>query len=266
MPPFSAGAASRMCASTGRPAGRRALAPRSTGSNSSVPPSGAPLSLTPADRLLLVVQRRAVPDLDQHPDAPRDQVGAAAQPARARRVAGTQTWSVERAVVLELDVVRAVLEAHQVARRRPARGSSTRCGRSRAATSASRRRRGRCARGCGRRGRRPAGRRRTPGRRGRRRSAPGRARRRRTPGRSTQRRRARRARGRSGPPRSNSVGPKPKVIVSRAGARPDRLAGVVRAARRVVVAGAGGLARRSSARPPAVQSRSRSRRSCCDRR
>ena len=49
---------------------------------------------------------RAVPDLDQHPDAARDQVGAAAPSRRARRPPPTQTCWSQRVGVLGLDVVR----------------------------------------------------------------------------------------------------------------------------------------------------------------
>src|SRR4051794_21138204 len=78
-------------------------------------------------RLLLGLQRRAVPDLDEHPDAPRDEVGAAAQPvglAGPGRAAADPDVAVELVDVLELEVGRAVLEPHEVARRglRTARG------------------------------------------------------------------------------------------------------------------------------------------------
>ena len=72
--------------------------------------------LRAADRLLLVEQRRAVPDLDQHADAPGDEVRAAGEPALIRRRRHPDVLR-EPVGVLELDVVRAVLEAHQVARR-----------------------------------------------------------------------------------------------------------------------------------------------------
>ena len=119
---------------------------------------------------------------------------------------------------------------------------STRCGRSRAATSARRRCRSRSGRGCGSRARRPAGRRRTPGRRGRRRAA-----RVEVVG-GEVRQRAQRLGlpvGEAEPVLAvgvaNSDGPKPKVRVSPR-RQPERLAGVVR--RWVVGPSTGPLARR----------------------
>ena len=117
--------------------GPSAIGAQVDSSNSSAPPSGAPLSLVAADRLLLVGEARPVPDLDQHADAPRDEVGAAAQPRRLARPSPTQTWRSSAAWSSALDVVRAVLEAHAGCAACPARGSSTTCARSRAATSAS---------------------------------------------------------------------------------------------------------------------------------
>ena len=80
-------------------------------------PSGAPLAFGAADRLLLVVQRRAVPDLDQHADPARDEVRCRRASTRAASSAGPRRASSSASRVLELDVVRPVLEAHQVARR-----------------------------------------------------------------------------------------------------------------------------------------------------
>ena len=118
----------------GSSARRRCSASRSSGSDSSRPPSGAPLVLVAADRLLLVFQRRAVPDLEQHPDPAGDQVAAAAHPGRP--LAADPDEAVHRLGVLGADVRGAVLEAHQVARRVLAAAGASRCGRSRAATSA----------------------------------------------------------------------------------------------------------------------------------
>ena len=192
-------------------------------------------------------RRRPVPDLDQHADAARDEVRAAAQPRRARSSAATQTCSAQRAVVLELEVVRPVLEAHQVARR------GLRAARGRRAAEAELRpahhdqRRGRSGRGCGPRGTRPAGRRRRPGRRCRRRSAPGRARRSANAGSSLQRGRAARRRGRS------------VVEERRAEAERDRQPRRVRgrAPRRCRSGGASGRVRSSPTGSPAVHPRRR---------
>ena len=193
-------------------------ASRSSGSNSSLP----------AERraAVLVRGRSSAPGRRaSRGPRPRSASGSGARPGRCRRASRparsspTQTCSVQRLGRPRLDVVGAVLEAHQVARRLLRAAGATTCGRSRAATSASPRRRGRSGPGCGRRGRRPAGRRRRPGRRGRRRersgssSSPGEAR---AASASAAGRVAREAEAVA----SNSVGPKPKVTVSRAGGRP----------------------------------------------
>ena len=127
------------------------------------------------------------------------------------------------------------------------------CGRSRAATSAAPPRRGRAGPGCARRGRRPAGRPRRPGRTGRRRSGRGRAA---SPGNGGERRPARPGAGAASPKRSsNSDGPKPIVTVSRAGGRPSAspVSSGGAAATRPPVADR--LARPSSAPPPPSTSR-----------
>ena len=72
--------------------------------------------LDPADRELLVGEARAVPRLDQHPDPAGDEVRAALRATRARP-RSTQTCCASASRLLGLDVVRAVLEPHQVARR-----------------------------------------------------------------------------------------------------------------------------------------------------
>ena len=74
------------------------------------PPSGAP-DLRPADRVLLIDQRRPVPDLEQHADATRHQVAA----LHPRGIAGSPTQTCSRTGVLRRDVVGAVLEPHEVA-------------------------------------------------------------------------------------------------------------------------------------------------------
>ena len=124
--------------------------------------------------------------------------------------------------MFDLHVVRAVLEAEQIPRCLPGRRSSTTCGRSRAATTAPRRCRTRCGPGCGSRGRRPADRPNTPGRRGRRRTRAGRGCRPRSGGAVAARPGGEPARPKRSLPSasSNSPGPKPKVIVSRAGGSP----------------------------------------------
>src|SRR4051794_6064997 len=70
-----------------------------------------PLVLVAADRFLLVAERRAIPDLEQHADPAGDQVAAAAHPGRA--FATDPDEAVHRLAVLGLDVGGAVLETHQ---------------------------------------------------------------------------------------------------------------------------------------------------------
>src|SRR5687767_9461884 len=72
----------------------------------------------PADRALLVVQRRGVPGLDGHPDAAGDEVGPAGQPVGAAVAVPDPDEPLEPLLVLCLEVVRPVLEAEQVPRRR----------------------------------------------------------------------------------------------------------------------------------------------------
>ena len=121
----STGAARRMCASTGitgSPSAPRAS--RSTGSNScAAAERRAARPWRGRSSASWSASDGAVPDLDQHPDPARDEVACrrASTPARRRR--RPRRARVERLGVLGVDVVRAVLEAHQVARRRPARGS-----------------------------------------------------------------------------------------------------------------------------------------------
>ena len=91
-------------------------ASRSTLSNSCARAERRAADLRAADRLLLVGERRAVPDLDQHPDPPRRR-GTCRRAATRAVDASDPDVLGERVGVLELDVVRAVLEAHQVARR-----------------------------------------------------------------------------------------------------------------------------------------------------
>src|SRR5262249_55500592 len=69
--------------------------------------------LVAADRLFLVGERRAVPDLKQHADAPGHQVAAAPHPARA--FVSDPNEAIHGFGVLGADVGGAVLEAHQVA-------------------------------------------------------------------------------------------------------------------------------------------------------
>src|SRR5881394_791857 len=76
---------------------------------------GGALVLVAADRRLLVFQRRAVPDLEQHADAAGDQIAAPAHPGGA--FVADPDEALHRFGVLGADVRRAVLEAHQVARR-----------------------------------------------------------------------------------------------------------------------------------------------------
>ena len=95
------------------PSGPRAS--KSGGSNSSSAPSGAPRVLGAADRPLLLAERGPVPALDHHPDPAGDHVGAAAQPG-GRLGAGPDEL-LQRLGVLGADVVGAVLETHQVAGR-----------------------------------------------------------------------------------------------------------------------------------------------------
>ena len=159
-----------------------------------------------------------------HADAAGDEVacrrpstGAGSSPA------ATQTCSLDVGGVLGLDVGGAVLEAEQVARGRLRGRWSTTSARTRAATSAPRRRaERRCGPGCGRRARRPAGRRRTPARRGRRRCAPGPGGR---PGSAAGRQRGRARRGEPEPVAAvgvaNSVGPNPNVSVRPGGGSPS---------------------------------------------
>ena len=151
----------------GSPARRPVSASRSSGSNSSLPPSGAPLYLWRP----IVCSWSSSAERSQTSSSMRirrrDQVAAAAHPGRP--FAPRPRRSGPSPPVLGADVGGAVLEPHQVARRRPGCGWSSRCGRSRAATSASPPCRGRSGPGCGSRGRRPGGRRSRPGRRGRRR-------------------------------------------------------------------------------------------------
>ena len=73
--------------------------------------------LEPAEDVLLVFEVVGVPALDQHADPARDQVAAAAHPRLVGLVADPDE-AVHRRRVLGLDVVGAVLEAHEVARRR----------------------------------------------------------------------------------------------------------------------------------------------------
>ena len=83
-------------------------------------PGGRTLALVPPDDALLLGERRAVPDLDVHPDPAGDQVAAALEPGGAD--AGRHPDVVAQQVgVLGLDVAGAVLEAEQVARRGLAR-------------------------------------------------------------------------------------------------------------------------------------------------
>ena len=117
MPRFSAGAARRMCESigtTGRPFA--SFASRSTLSNSCAAPSGAPLTFA---RPIVCSWSTSVA---------RSQTSISMRMRRATRYvppashsgcasSGTQTCLASSLVVLELDVVGAVLEAHEVARR-----------------------------------------------------------------------------------------------------------------------------------------------------
>ena len=174
--------------------------------------------------------RRApsVPLLDQHADAARDDVRAAVHP-RLRLVAADPHVPAHLGGVGGVEVVRAVLEPLQVARRRLRPATSPPPGRSRAASSASPPRRGRSGPGRARRGTRPGDRRRRPARTGRRRSSPATSR---SPGSGPS--------GVSGrgpadgeaepvvPVLQEDAGPSPKVSVSRAGGQADGLAGVGR--------------------------------------
>ncbi len=73
--------------------------------------------LVPADDPHLLVERRAIPRLDAHPDPPGDEIGAAAHPRLVGVGAGPDEGVHVRGVLRE-QVVRAVLEAHEVARSR----------------------------------------------------------------------------------------------------------------------------------------------------
>ena len=218
-----------------------------------------------ADGLLLVAQRRAVPDLDQHADAPRDEVGPVAQPRRlARPVAGDPDVARQRVGVLGLEVGRAVLEAHEVARRglraagrcdvRPKPSCDQRTvtaprpmrARLRTAWKATC---GSSAHACTHR---------SPPLRSGSSSSPGSA------GSVAQRRRAPARRARSA--RRTATGPSPKVTVRRAGVEAQRLAGVLRRRERPrwsasPTASPGGHPRA----PPPTTSRSSSRRSAARR-
>ena len=70
--------------------------------------------LEAAEHVFLIGQVVGVPRLDEHPDAPGNEVAAATHPVLVRFVAGPDEGS-HVTVVLSLDVARAVLEAHQVA-------------------------------------------------------------------------------------------------------------------------------------------------------
>ena len=128
-----------------------------TGSCSAVPGQRRAGLLEAADRRLLVAERGAVPRLDQHPDPPRDEVAAAAEPP-LRLVVADPDVAAHRVGVVAVDVVRAVLEALEVARRLLARGRRRGAAEAELRPAQRRPRRGRSGRGCARRGRRPAGR------------------------------------------------------------------------------------------------------------
>ena len=89
-------------------------ASRSGVSNSSLAAERRAGDLDPADRVLLIGERRAVPDLDQHPDPARDEVGPAAQPVGP--LVADPDEAVELVGVLGAEVVGAVLEPHEIAR------------------------------------------------------------------------------------------------------------------------------------------------------
>ena len=153
------GAASRMCASTsitGVPSAslRREIDRRRA---RACPSSGAPDCLEAADHLLLVAERRRGP-------RPRSACGCGARRGRCRR--GTSAAARRRrptrsaricAVVVAVEVVRAVLEAHQVARRDLLARRRRRAAEAELRPAQHGRAARRSARGCAPRGTRPDG-------------------------------------------------------------------------------------------------------------
>ena len=93
------------------------FASRSSASNSCACAERRAAQLVAADRLLLLAERRAIPRLDEHADAPGDLVRASAHP---RRLLGRPDphGPIELRGVVDGDVVGAVLEPLQVPRRR----------------------------------------------------------------------------------------------------------------------------------------------------
>ena len=81
-----------------------------------VPAERSAADLLAPDDALLLAQGRAVPALDEHPDPARDDVGPAAEP-RLRLVVADPHEALHLARVVDVEVARAVLEAHEVARR-----------------------------------------------------------------------------------------------------------------------------------------------------
>src|SRR5689334_17772606 len=73
-------------------------------------------ALLAADHPLLLVERRAVPRLDEHPYSPRHEICPAGHPFLAVGV-GDPDALVEFVGVLGLDVACSVLEAEQISRR-----------------------------------------------------------------------------------------------------------------------------------------------------
>ena len=114
--PFSESAdASRTCASSGMTGVPFAsIEWKLAGSNSPVPPSGAPLPLVRPTIISCSVSDGAIPGLDVHPDAAGDEVGPARHPVRPVAALHPHVL-VEQVRFLGLEVVRAVLEAEQVA-------------------------------------------------------------------------------------------------------------------------------------------------------
>src|SRR4051794_24521761 len=84
--------------------------------SASCAPRRCSLELVAPDGPLLVVERGAVPGLDEHAYAADDQIGAAPHPGR-RLAAGPHVVG-QRGGLVAADVVRPVLEAHEVAGRR----------------------------------------------------------------------------------------------------------------------------------------------------
>ena len=125
-PRSSSGWRGTRASSPGSRARRRPASVKSTGSNSSACPSGAPGALGAADGPLLLVEGRGVPGLDEHPDSAGDQVGAAGQPVGPASPSPDPHEPVQRRLVLGLEVVGAVLEAEEVARGRLGRAGGRR--------------------------------------------------------------------------------------------------------------------------------------------